>query len=331
VFFKKETDKNEIFKVCQKHLQKYNLFLNEKKTDTFSKPIITNISVAKEELRKLIEISTIFYFYDESIKKQMGLRLYSAKDVITHYKAILYKTETSYKDLQNYFLVSIYNKVKYLIESFHKTQKKLFHLYQKKQSEVSEEERETILNLEKELKSKKKQLFKNLKEIIELTFFVYTVLPRVTYSIKVCQILFRVIDFVKKQESNLQRYIFKFEKSKKLPGLNYVAYTFDEKHTLFKKIFENILFILENQKVDKYVEIETIYLLSIISELGKYYKLKEELLIEHFQIGNKEINYFTIISLLNFIKNEGEYFHLQEQLQKIILKKLQNLDRKSVV
>src|SRR5699024_6634811 len=74
VFFKKETDKNEIFKVCQKHLQKYNLFLNEKKTDTFSKPIITNISVAKEELRKLIEISTIFYFYDESIKKQMGLR-----------------------------------------------------------------------------------------------------------------------------------------------------------------------------------------------------------------------------------------------------------------
>src|SRR5690554_959569 len=85
VFYKRVADKDEIFKVCQKYLQEYNLFLNEKKTDTFSKPIITKISVAKEELRKLIEQSTIFYFHDEEVKKQLGLKLYSSKDVITHW------------------------------------------------------------------------------------------------------------------------------------------------------------------------------------------------------------------------------------------------------
>lgn len=329
VFFKKETHKEEIFKICQKHLQEYNLFLNEGKTNTFSKPIITDISVAKEELRKLIEISTIFYFLEEDIKReQFGLKLYSAKDIITHYKSILYRTETSYKDLQNYFLASIYNKVKFLVKEFHKTQKKLFNLYLKQlQLEISEEDKQLISSLEKELRSKKKQIFKNFKEIIELSFFVYTVLPRVSYSIKVCQILFRIIDFIKKQERNLKRYIDPHHipklKASELPGLSHIAFTFDEKHILFKKVFENILFVFENQKIDKYVEVETIYLLSIIPELGKYYQLKEELLIKYFEIiSEKEVNYFTIMSLLNYVKNDENYSEIKSKLKDKILQKL---------
>ncbi|WP_163444903.1 antiviral reverse transcriptase Drt3b [Flavobacterium columnare] len=117
VFYNDDKIKSEILNLYKIKLQEYNLFFNDSKTKILPKPIITNITVAKEEIRQLIEHSMIFQFYDSEIKNQIGLKYYTAKDIITNYKAILSKTETSYKDLQNYFLAIIFNKLKSLINS----------------------------------------------------------------------------------------------------------------------------------------------------------------------------------------------------------------------
>lgn len=73
----------------------------------------------------------IFQFYDSEMKNQIGLKYFTAKDIITNYKAILSKTDTSYKDLQNYFLAIIFNKFKSLIKKMQDEQESLLNLYAK--------------------------------------------------------------------------------------------------------------------------------------------------------------------------------------------------------
>ena len=93
-----------------------------------------------------------------------------------------------------------------MIKDIKKIQEKLLTLYSKRRQEKKEEILEEIKIKEKELKTIYFQIYKNFMGIIELSFFIYSVLPRVTYSIKICQILFRIIDFIKSQEKTKQKY-----------------------------------------------------------------------------------------------------------------------------
>ena len=111
--------------------------------------------------------------------------------------------------------------------------------------------------------------------IIELSFFIYSVLPRVAYSIKICQILFRIIDFIKSQEKTKQKYSTKYSKDE----MKYIAFDFDKKHTIFKSIYDNISLVFQKNTSSEYTEVETLYLLTIISELGKNYQFSEDYLI----------------------------------------------------
>lgn len=353
VFYNDEKVKSEILSLYKVKLQEYNLFFNDSKTIILHKPIITNITVAKEEIRKLVECSMIFQFYESATKNHIGVKYYTAKDIITNYKSILSKTETNYKDLQNYFLAIIFNKLKDIIKKIQSEQEVLLHEYaQKRKAEftlIDAEENEKphhqekldeiverIKEQEKKLKLFHNQLFKNFNEIIELTFFIYSVLPRVTYSIKVCHILFRIIDFIKNQERTKQRHLVQVRNAT-LEELKYVAFDFDKKHNLYKKIYDGIYLVFQKSLSSEYAEVETLYLLPIINELGKHYAFEEELINRHFNVFqldsqnvkslNLEMNYFTIISLLNYIKNKVKYDTIRTDLQDIIIEKFSNFDK----
>jgi len=355
VFYNDDKIKSEILSLYKIKLKEYNFFFNDSKTKILPKPIITNITVAKEEIRKLIEHSMIFQFYNSDIKNQIGLKYYNAKDIITNYKAILSKTETSYKDLQNYFLAIIFNKLKSLIKKMQDEQETLLHLYVQKRdtnvklSDAEENKKpnlqkildeiiEEIIEQEKRLKSYHNQLFKNINEIIELTFFIYSVLPRVTYSIKVCHILFRIIDFIKNQERTKQSYLSKVLNSS-TEELKYIAFNFDKKHNIFKKIYDGISLVFQKSLSSEYAEVETLYLLQIINELGENYRFEESLINKHFRVYhlttqntktlNNSLNYFTIISLLNYINVDfnQKYKEIRKDIQSIIIEKFNTFEK----
>ena len=272
-----------------------------------------------------------------------------SKDIITNYKAILSETETSYKDLQNYFLVIIYNKLKNIINKFQEEQKKLLNKYSKRRdinekiSTSSDYENENlkikkdtfyeeIKEQEKLLESFHKQISFNFTEILELTFFIYTVLPRVSYSIKVCQILYRIIDFVKNQESTKQTYLSD-NKNIMDKEVDYIGINFDKKHEIFKKVFDSISLVFRKSKAKEYAEVETLYLLQIVRELGVHYQFNEELIIQHFRISiengskpNNELNYFTIISILNYVKRDERFSNTRRLLRQIILCKFEDFE-----
>lgn len=321
VFFNDDKVKNEILKLFKIELQKYNLYFNESKTELFSKPIITNITIAKEEIRRLVEHSLIFKLEKDEIREQLGIKYYTAKDIITNYKLILANTKTSYKDLQNYFLVIIFNKVRKMVTQIGKEQKKLLKIYK----DLSKIEKEELEYQEKIVKTYSRNLFDNFIEIIELSFFIYTVLPRVSYSIKLCHILHRIIDFIKNQEKSKQKLLLNEDLDEE--ALKYVAFDFDQKHSLFKKIYDGILLVFTKNKTLKYAQIETLYILPIVNELGAHYSFSEETLFEHFRVDEnegKDLNYFTIISLLNHIENKVEYRKLRSTLNKIARNKISN-------
>lgn len=356
VFYTKDSIKEIILDCYKVELQRYNLFLNDAKTNLIEKPIITNITIAKENIRELVEKIMFFRFYDSSVKNQLGIKYFTAKDVITNYKKILSLTGSSYKDLQNYFLAIIFNKVITLIKKFDKEQKKLLegfiskdalmHSIKNTNTNYTRQDLidiEEVLNEEiKVLKSYYKQIYRAFVEIIELTFFIYSVLPKVTYSIKVSHILFRIIDFVKNQEVTKQKY--KSKKSKFYEDdynldfeeeVGLIAFDFDKKHIIFKSIFDNIARIFKNDVASMNAEVETLYLLQITEELGQEYKLNEKVIIKHFNIRdeisdtiNFQLNYFTIISVLNYIKNDHSYNNIRNDLKRIISNFFENYDSK---
>ena len=158
-----------------------------------------------------------------------------------------------------------------------------------------------------------------------MSFFIYTVLPRVSYSIKLCHILHRIIDFIKNQEKSKQKLLLNEDLDE--DALKYVAFDFDQKHSLFKKIYDGILLVFTKNKTLKYAQIETLYILPIVNELGAHYSFSEETLFEHFRVDEnegKDLNYFTIISLLNHIENKVEYRKLRSTLNKITRNKISN-------
>lgn len=323
VFFNEDNVKDEILKLYKLELQKYNLYFNESKTELFNKPIITNITIAKEEIRKLVEHSLIFKLDKDESRTQIGIKYYFAKDIITNYKLILANTKTSYKDLQNYFLVIVFNKVRKMVSEMGKEQKKLLKMYK----DLDNTEIEELEKQEKIVKTYYGNLFDNFNEIIELSFFIYTVLPRVSYSIKLCHILDRIIDFVKNQEKTKQKLILNEDLDE--DALKYVAFDFDKKHSIFKKIYDGILLVFTKNKTLKYAQIETLYLLPIVNALGTHYSFSEKTLFEHFRINEKEgneLNYFTIISLLNHIENKREYRKIRYTLNKIVRNKISNYE-----
>ena len=139
-----------------------------------------------------------------------------------------------------------------------------------------------------------RELIEALFSILEFVFFIYSVSPRVNTTIKLCRVLRMICSFCKS------------------PVIN------DEnKHLIFKSIYDDIRFVLRKNKSDKYTQVETLYLLIALSELGKDYWLEQEVLADYLNINYDsersefiecpELNYFSITVLLFYMRKKVRY------------------------
>jgi hypothetical protein len=153
------------------------------------------------------------------------------------------------------------------------------------------------------------QLLKAIVEIIEFIFFIYSVSPRVNTTIRLCKILAVYFEFLKKE--NIQSNIEFF----------------------YNSLYDNIRFVLEKNRLQQNTQVETIYLLLVLSELGVDYELDENNLCNYFGIAKNEhyhltsehdFNYFTICILLFYIKDNEKYSTLLEFIKTKIKNKFCN-------
>ena len=103
----------------------------------------------------------------------------------------------------------------------------------------------------------------------------------------------------------------------------------DNRHLIFKKIYDEISLVLWKNKNSEYTQVETLYLLIALNELGKEYRLDESVLCKYFDADlNKnefgyELNYFSIIVLLFYIANKTRYASFKNILKEHIKAKFQ--------
>lgn len=289
VFYDDDSLKDEIIELYKVYLKEYKLGLNNSKSVLYEKPLITELSIAK------IKISDLFNDHfkskltdekvekdkeeseesEESTKKKYAIYV-SSNRVISRFKAIVKETNVDYKDIMNYSMASIDRKVEKIIKDFNKLDDKKKH--------------EDIFT-------------KAILEILDVAFFFYSVSPKVNITIKLCQFMSKILEYL--------RYDDKFQ--------------YDNKHLIFKKIYDECTFVLNKNRTQQYKQVETLYLLITLRELGREYRLEPVLLKKYFDLENNDcLNYFCITVLLFYIKDISRYKDIQTILLEKVKTKIKN-------
>ena len=278
IFVNNDSDSTLIVDELQHTLKKYKLYLNTAKAVIYEKPIITEITMAKQQIARLLEKRIKFSLEeteddsgDELIK---GSVYVNTNSLITSFKTIIKTCDVEYKDMLNYTLAIVERKCE-----------KVFGNY---------------LKVSPECRSKS-QLVNAIKGISEFVFFIYSVSPRVNTTIRLCRIL---------------RVITLFLKSGHI--------TTDQVQAIQKQVFDNISFVLKKNETSEQTQVETLYLLIALSELGRDFWLEESVLRNFLGIKKEAgkngigpisaLNYLSITVSLFYMKNKVRYNSLRNDI-----------------
>ncbi len=293
VFYNDDETKERILSAYRYFLMEYKLYVNDSKSILFEKPIITGITIAKQKIADLLNENLKFDVIenhpkdskDEDAEEEKKYSFYaSSNKLITRFKTIIKETGVAYKDILNYALACIERKVLKLIRVYSKIEKK------------GDQERSVV---------------KAVLELLDFTFFLYSVSPRVNTTIKLCLILSKLTKFTKIKGN----------------------FNSDNRHLIFKKIYDEISLVLWKNKNSEFTQVETLYLLIAMKELGKGYRIDEVVLCKYFDVDlgqkkfNYELNYFSISVLLFYIESRARYSTLKEMLKEHIKAKFEKSNR----
>ncbi|EHH9691899.1 RNA-directed DNA polymerase [Campylobacter lari] len=111
LFYNEDDVKNLIIQTFNNELQKYKFYLNESKMEEFTKPFVTNITIAKKKIKDLLKE----FDFDSNNKYTID-----SKDIIVNFKAILKENEIKYNDILNYTLAIIDKKIDFINKDINK-------------------------------------------------------------------------------------------------------------------------------------------------------------------------------------------------------------------
>jgi hypothetical protein len=288
IFFNDEEDKEMILKEFKLCLKEYKLYLNDSKSAIYSKPIITEISIAKQKISDLFN-ETLFLKENKEDDEIKSI-YFSSNNVITRFKTIIKESKVDYKDIMNYSLAVLDNKTLNLTKKWK--------------------------SLDDKNEKHQRHFEKGFLEILDVAFFLYSVAPRVNSTIKISLIIDKIVSFLKKNKSNDYTEPF------------ISAY----KHNIFKKISDEIFQTLQKYRADSTTQVECLYLLIALNQLGREYRLSVKNLCSYFNIDyhngkviiKNDLNYFSITVLLFYIKDIKIYSEIKDALKLYILKKFED-------
>lgn len=290
VFYNKESTQLKIFETLLEILKGKKLSINTAKIKHYQKPIITEITIAKERISALLNAEIDPFCEEEPLAdptkppNQKLVCAINANRLIIRYKAAIKEAGVTYGDLLNYTFAITENKIE-----------KLFKAYVV--SDKSDRDR--------------KRLSSALLAIMEFAFFAYSASPKVNHTIRICRIIATSVDFLHAQ------------------GLPY-----EQKHLLFKYIHDNVMQQLEKNTMSAHREVESLYLLIALSQIGREYWLPVSVILRHFVIEEEEgtgnyirphgfMNHFSITTLLSYIKDKVRYAKLKSFIEAHIIAKLE--------
>lgn len=288
VFYNEESTQLKVLEALQAVLKTKKLSINTSKIKLYQKPIITEITIAKNRISTLLN-SEISPDVEEVVAAEPGEPVVknlvcpiNSNRLIIRYKTVIKETSVTYGELLNYTLAITENKLEKLFQSYLECDKKI---------------------------RDEKHLLNSLLAIMEFAFFVYSASPRVNHSIRLCRMITASVEFL---------------------YVNTLPY--ELKHLLFKYVHDNVLQQLEKNAMSAYREVESLYLLISLSQIGREYWLPESVLLRHFLISKDDatgeyhrsgfMSHFSITVLLSYIKDKIRYASLKAFVEEHVIFKL---------
>lgn len=335
LFYNDDSARDIIMDTFRLELKEYKMSLSEAKTVMFDKPIITDITIAKYKIIDLIDNSIKFKIEEAELSEiadedaeKVELELINDKFTIyinpnklaAKFKAILRESNVGYKDVINYTLATIARKVETIIKKIDKKFREYTEL-------------ELLERLDRDSLKKKYNLEKRFTafiiNVLDFIFFIYTVNPRVNSTIKLTVVLNTIISFFSGRQ---------YFDLKELGGRKSVS-RFDKisKDLVYKKIQDEIRLVLEKNKIVKHTQVETLYLLIILKELGQEYMLPADVITKYFCLNQddsnpelkckEDINALSIMVLLFYISSNSKYDTVRNAITNHIVEKISKTDQ----
>ena len=278
VFFNHDADKTVIVDQLRHTLKEYKLYLNEAKAVVYEKPIITEITMAKQQISNLLEdrikinVEELPDDNEQSLRK--GSVYVNSATLITKFKTIIKTCSVKYQDMLNYTLAIVERKCEMLLVDY-------LRISPRYQSQA--------------------QLVNAIVGVLEFVFFVYSVSPKVNTTIRLCRIL---------------RFLNAFFRS---------GHIIEEQVQLIhKQIYDDICFVLRKNKKAEYIQVESLYLLLALSELGREYWLEERTLRDYLGVRGanasetaqaaSRLNHFAITVSLFYMRHKVRYRRLRDEV-----------------
>ncbi|PZM07558.1 antiviral reverse transcriptase Drt3b [Rhizobium tubonense] len=261
-------------------LREVKLNLNTAKTISYDKPIITEITVAKNKIAEILNGNIRLDLTDtalDGLSHKTGSISLNPTRLITSLKAAIKESNVSYEDILNYTLAVIEKRCQAVVRNFFLVSAPL---------------------------RQRRDFVQSLHALVEVIFFIYSGAPKVNHTIRVCKTINIIVETLKNAYFNR-----------------------DERHAVFKMIFDCARAIIKANRSRDHQQVETIYLLGLLKELGREYWLDDSLLCEYFGIeriagvlcSKHDLNVFAITSLLQYIDGKTRYAEIRSFLESAAL------------
>lgn len=320
LFYNDPKDKDRFMESLTKWLKEFKLQISPSKTEEFERPFITNLTLAKIKIEELLHTVFSKTLWEEIIvpdadiddeedsdsskdaeilEKRFNLYL-SANEVNVQIKAIVKESGIEYRDVANYLLEKISQK----LDAFLNRYESGFRKYERLMSGEYSDKEKVIACVQKT----QRLLTNYLIALIDVVFFVFNSNRQVNTTLKLQKIMNTIILYAKRHGD------FCEDNPK-------VRFQTVNKDLIFKKIQDEITLVLSTTDAHRNTLHESLYLLVLAKELGNQYLFSPEILEKFIKKSELQYNLFACIILMYYYANHGCYETLKDELRQKILDK----------
>ena len=343
--------KKAAMRYFQEELREYKLSISESKTKEYNHPFITEITIAKQGIDKLITDYMSFhdgkngvienedddvqsndttddvekYDVENGLSDEKLLETLSRNDslyfksnhFIAKYKAIIATAKVENREVVNYALSRIERKLLSVLNRYDRDFKRLSAACHegKRMNECAEK------------KNKMEAMLANyLVQICDVAFFMYSDCRRINTTLKVMNIMNIIIIYL---DNN-----YKLDE-----GLGMTRFTNVIRDTVFRHIQKEIEQVFRISNYNEQTPLETLFLLVTIKSLRSKYRINQDILDQYLGIQyegfklkqgvkHPQMNALVIILLFYYYGNSDKYKGQRYALIELATQKFKNGDKK---
>ena len=321
LFYNDEQDRSLFMESLTKWLKEFKLQISPFKTEEFERPFITKVTIAKQRIEHLFsDIFSIPLWEEvesnldvekeddaedensdkdrEILDKKLNIYL-PANRVNAQIKAIVRECGIEYRDIANYLLEKMSQRLDAFLNRYEMGFKKYERLMYKENTNKDE--------VELLAQGVQRKLTSFLVSLIDVAFFVFNSNRQVNTTLKLQKTMNAIVIYAKRHGD------FKTNPEVRFQTIS--------KDVIFKKIQDEIALVLATTDSHRYTLHESLYLLILAKELGSAYLFAPEVIQSFIKKSELQYNLFACIILLYYYANHKCYNKQKIALKDEILKK----------